>query len=257
MYSVRRNPREPEAGVSSSRTSTRSLSDKAYRNIKEEILTGLLRPGEIVAANQLADVYRMSRTPIHEALKLLASEGLVQVIPRVGYAISSVTVSDVQEIFQLRLTLESLALELALNRVTETDLEAFERMQEKTDKAAQSIRRGDARFLRRSIEAHRDFHTMVAALSGNRRLVEMIRGLLDESQRIMLLDPNTRDQIDFMSSPEHRQVLEALANRDREAAREAMIGHIRRAQERILSSMLPQHIDAPLSEAVAATLASP
>lgn len=236
--------------MSSTRSSTRSLSDKAYRNIKEQILTGILRPGEIVAANQLADVYRMSRTPIHEALKLLASEGLVQVIPRVGYAISSVSVNDVQEIFQLRLTLESLALELALNRVTDSDVAAFERMQEETKKAAQSIPRNHAKFLRRSIEAHRDFHTMVAALSGNRRLVEMIRGLMDESQRIMLLDPNTRDEIDFMSSPEHRQVLEALARRDRDAAREAMIGHIRRAQERILNSMLPQHVEAPLPDAV-------
>ncbi|MDQ4145816.1 MAG: GntR family transcriptional regulator [Actinomycetota bacterium] len=237
--------------MTSTRNVRRSLSDKAYLNIKDEILTGRLRPGEIVAANQLADVYRMSRTPIHEALKLLASEGLVQVIPRVGYVISSISVTDVQEIFQLRVTLEALALELALQRVTDKDIEAFERIQAATKKAARSIPRSDPQFVRRSIEANRDFHARVADLSGNRRLADMIRGLLDESQRIMLLDPNTRKGIDFMSSPQHREVVDALARRDRDAAREAMIGHIRLAQERILASMLPQAAPDVLPEALA------
>lgn len=221
-----------------------SLAQKAYQEIKEQILTCQLRPGRMLLANQLAESLRMSRTPVHEALKMLVSEGLLQVIPRVGYVISPVTVNDVQEIFQLRLTLESLAAELAARNATDDDFKAFRKMEERARNAPASISNEDPKSLRESLKENREFHLMVAGLSGNRRLVQIIDGMLDESQRLLTFDRRAH----LRMGGAHQKVLEALRNRDPEAARAAMRQHILATQKRIVDSLLPEDTLHPADE---------
>lgn len=223
--------------VKLSARSSRSLTQKAYRDIKEEILTGDLRPGDMVLTKQLAEKYGISRTPVHDALKMLCQEGLVEVISRVGYVISPMSVKDAQEIFDLRLALELLAVERAIDRVMPRDIEVFSEMEEKFRAMGQSLSTDDPDFLRRAIESHREFHLTLASLSGNRRLVDALGRLLDESERVQLLDPQSR-RINFMISPQHRRIVEALAAGDRQTARDALATHIREAQQRIMRSLL-------------------
>lgn len=221
----------------SRRQSSLPLADKAYREIKDLILTSALRPGELVAAHTLAARYGMSRSPVSQALTLLSQEGLVRAVPRVGYVIPSVSIADVQEIFQLRLHLEGLGAELAAAAATDAAIDRFASTDAEVREMAASLAVDDPAIVRLSIETHASFHLMVAGLSGNSRLVGYIRGLLDESQRIQSLDPRFRYHIGFLVGA-HRDVIDALRSRDPNSAREAMQKHIRQSQERILRSLL-------------------
>ena len=216
---------------------TRSLAQKAYRQLKEDILTAKLRPGEMILGTKLAQKYRMSRTPVHEALKLLCTEGLVAVIPRVGYVVTELTVADVQEVFQLRLAAETLAAELAVDHVSASDIEAFERLQRSIQTRGRSLAKDPAAHRRFAIDANTEFHLTVARLSGNRRLVELIASLLDESRRTLLLDPMVTGYVNLPTN-DHSEVVEALARRDRKGAREAMARHMREGQRRIVEMLL-------------------
>jgi len=101
---------------------TSSLSAVAYHHLKAEIIGCSLLPGTILAAQQIAERLQMSRTPVHEALKALSRDGLVRVVPRVGYIVTPVAASDIDEIFALRLSVEGLGAALAAERITEGHL---------------------------------------------------------------------------------------------------------------------------------------
>jgi DNA-binding GntR family transcriptional regulator len=222
-------------GRSTGRGVAQSLARSAYERIKRDVLACELRPGDIVAGARLARRYGVSRTPVHEALKMLCSEGLLRVIPRVGYVVSQVTVADVREVFQLRLTLELLAAELAASRATAADLARFATIENKARGPGEETTRIEYRLA--AADANRDFHIAIAALSGNRRLPHMIQLLLDESQRILLLDPRFSDEGQVMSQ-EHAAVVAALGARDPQAARAALGHHIRGAQRRVIDRLL-------------------
>ena len=86
-----------------------SLAGQVYEAIKKDIISCALRPGQQIAQQQLAERYGAGITPVREALPKLTREGLVLTIPRFGYLVTTITISDVAEIFELRAILESAA----------------------------------------------------------------------------------------------------------------------------------------------------
>ena len=82
------------------------VRERLYQEIKRDILSGVFRMGDRLPVEALAAQHRVSKTPVREALSSLEHEGLVQIVPRVGYFVAQLTVQDVQELFQLRLILE-------------------------------------------------------------------------------------------------------------------------------------------------------
>lgn len=236
-------PRGRSSPLAGRPASSPLLTERAYEEIKAQILSGELRPGDMVAGNKFAQILGMSRTPVHDALALLVKEGLLRGIPRVGYVVTSLSLEDMQEIFQLRLTLETLAVELALRRPSPGPFEPFQEMEAKVQRVAQQMDPEDPRFLATALQANRDFHVMVASLSGNRRLVDTIASLIDDSQRMLPLDSRIAAQINFMSSKQHRAIHDAMKAGDRNAAREAVALHVRGAQERIAAAWMAPPID--------------
>lgn len=219
------------------------LALRAYLWIKKQILTFQLEPGSMVMAQQLARELGMSPTPVHEALKLLCAERLVQVIPRTGYVISPVTVADVQEMFQLRLVLEPLAADLGLRRASDRDLTAFREdvYRQRFPGDGPPLAAGDPELLHRMSEAHDEFHLAVARLSGQSRLVGIIHDLLDQGRRMFLIsaaalppDPGADPTVPHGA---HRRIAEAILARDREAAVEAVADHVRASHRRVVESL--------------------
>ncbi len=217
---------------------SRSLAQRAYRLLREEILNCRLRPGEMVLGTRLATKYRMSRTPVHEALKLLCNDGLVRVIPRVGYVVTEIGAADVQHVFQVRFALETLGAELAAERVTPADIEAFKRHQKEVRVQGAALRNDPVAYRRYAIDANREFHVMLASLSGNQRLETLVAGLLDESRRALLMDPAIKNYVDLSPPNDHNEVVAMLAAGDRQGAREAMARHMREGQKRIVNMLL-------------------
>lgn len=221
----------------------RTLAQDAADRLRSEILTCRLRPGTLISANHLAPEFGISRTPMNEALKLLVAEGLVVVIPRVGYTVTPLTIGDVQEIFEMRLALEPLAAGMAARRATDLQLQALARMWPASPRPlhapAQPPSIEDAGVLDLMAEWHDRFHLEIARLSGNRRLAETIRGLLDGSRRMLAIYQRRLVQdVAAASRPSfHQAIAAAVVARDREEAVAAMAAHNRQARQDIIAAL--------------------
>src|SRR3954447_841086 len=119
-----------------------SLREQAYTAIKAQILDSHYTPGSMVSETQLADDLNISRTPIREALRQLAINGLVEILPKRGIMISRLTLQDVLEVYQLREQLECFATRLASLRIAAADAAGF---RTDHDRALSSLGRGRLR----------------------------------------------------------------------------------------------------------------
>jgi DNA-binding GntR family transcriptional regulator len=201
-----------------------SRAQAVHHQLKADIVACRLLPGTMVAAAPLAERFGVSRTPVHEALKALCQEGLLRVLPRVGYVVTPVTVHDIDEIFDLRLSLEALGAERAAERVSDKDVE---NLRAQHAGALENAGRGsmdDPAYLDSLMAGNREFHTAVAALSGNHRLAHIVGGLLDEGQRVYFLYFRTGRRPP--PGDAHEDIISALAARDPALARDAMTAHI-------------------------------
>jgi len=207
-----------------------SLSDKAYETIKADILTCALEPGQQIAQQQLVERYQLGTTPIREALQRLAQEGLVQPIPRFGYTVSYVTLSDVHEVYELRLVLEPSAARLAAMRGTEAQLDRI------AQAAGLTYIEEDGRRVP-DFSAHNvDFHLSIAVAAGNRRLLDSISRVLDEMTRIFHLGLDLRESAGEMQE-EHLALVKALYDGDPDRAEHLMHSQIARSKERVLEAL--------------------
>lgn len=209
----------------------RSLARRAYEALKQDILTCALRPGAQIFEGELAARYGMSKTPVREALNLLGQEGLVQVLPRRGYLVAPVTLRDVQEVYQLRLLLETAAAELAAEHITEEQLRRLKALV--AVRYTYRDRASYGRFLR----ANREFHVAVAEASGNRRLAAFVGKLLEDMERILHLGLDLRDSADEMAA-EHAELVDALLRGDGALARQVVTAQLQSSRKRVLEALV-------------------
>jgi DNA-binding GntR family transcriptional regulator len=198
------------------------LADAAYRQIKAAILSCRLAPGTMLGSAQLGASLGMSRTPVQEALKALTLEGLLIAAPRAGYRVTPVTVRDIEEIFDLRRTLEVHGVGLAAKSAATRDVQILRAQHRHAEEHCAKGALGDPEYLQTVILNNRDFHVSIAAMSGNARLAKTVGALLDEGQRFYYL---------YFQAPKprwdpHALIIDALAARDPQAARQAMAAHI-------------------------------
>lgn len=207
-----------------------SLKEQVYRQIKNDIITGILEPGQQLAVDALANKYQVSKTPVREALSTLQQEGLVEIVARVGYFVSQVTVKDIQDIFALRLIIEGASAEMAAQSITEEELLYLEGMH-------CTYVSGDIDSYRQFLKENREFHCTVALATRNKWLAEEVGRLLDQMQRLLFLRLDLRDRADEMVE-EHRQLVAALRRRDGALARKTMMDAIENAREAVLEAIM-------------------
>jgi len=200
-----------------------SKKDGVYQLIKEDILKGVIKSGEVLKEGQLARQYQVSKTPVREALCILAFENLVQVLPRTGYLVKAITVKDVLETFQLRLLLEEEAVGLAVKYITEDEIREMEKLLDYS-----------SLVLEQGMSWNKRFHMIIAHACGNSRLERAIRQNYDEVDRIVLLDPYL---LGLDGTNEHEYIVKALREHDPESARVCMRAHIEKVRERVLGRL--------------------
>ena len=205
------------------RTMRISLSLQAYEQIKTDILTCALHPGQQIAQNQLSEKYQVGVTPVREALQRLTQEGYVQPIPRFGYIVAPITLSDVHQIFELRAIVEPAAARLAATRCSDDQLEQIRRVADKTYNYTE--RETYLQYL----SYNTDFHVTVALAGGNRRLAETIAKLLEELARVFHMGLERHDLTIEMAQA-HMPLIEALTDRDPDRAEAIMKSQIARSR---------------------------
>jgi DNA-binding GntR family transcriptional regulator len=208
----------------------KSLADKAYDLIKAEIVTCALEPGRQIAQPQLVERYGVSMTPIREALQRLAQEGFLQPIPRFGYIVSPITLSDVREIYELRFIVEAAAARLAAVKASQEDLQRI------SQAADFSYIYGDPRSIPDFLARNAAFHRSIAVVAGNQRLVGIVSRLLDEMARIFYLGLDVQDMTEEVRR-EHAAIARALCDRDPDRAEQIVTAQIERSQERVLEAL--------------------
>lgn len=205
----------------------RSLSEDAYRSIKESILLNDLKPGQQLKEEELASELGISATPLREALAMLQREGFVNIIPYRGKFVTEVTPELVKDIYEVRRTLEGLATELATPHIPDEQLEELEVL---FDETSQRIAAGDYDLYFKSDSA---LHKTIVKHSQNKWLMRTLDATNDHVRRIRAISLALSGSHIHRSFDEHYAILSALKNRDRVKAREAMEEHVLKASERI------------------------
>ncbi len=157
------------------------------RRLRDAILAGELLPGTPLRAEELAQRWSVSPTPVREALQRLAGVGLVELRPQRGAVVAEASVRDVEEVYELRLLLEPVALRESLER-SDAALVADVDASYRAYAAAFSVRDPDAHAdIGAMVDAHRAFHAALLGRCPNQRLLETVAALAEHSQRFQVL----------------------------------------------------------------------
>ena len=182
-------------------------------SVRTAILSGVLGPGARLRQEELAEVFGTSRIPVREALRALEYEGLVTSEPHRGFTVTSLDADDVQEVYDLRILLESEAVRIALPLLTDEDLEDLERLFAEMQSAESPDQQ---------LAARERFYLRLYSVTGRPRLVGLIMRLRQEVARVL------RWATIVHSSSIHEHFFEAVRVGDVERATAHLAGHYRR-----------------------------
>ena len=196
-----------------------SLSEQAYAAIKQRIITLRFGPGTYLNVAAIAELLGIGRTPVHQAVRRLAHEGMIEIMPRKGMIVKPVSLHDVMAIAEVRLVNEPYCVRLAAENAQRQDITALERILRRAGRAAKA---GDTEAM---MLADRDFHCAISGIAGNQILAEILRNLHERSLRfwfISLHQSSHQQEVDR----EHASILRAIKDHDADAAEQAMRRHI-------------------------------
>lgn len=220
-----------------------NLSTQAADFLRSEILCCRMRPGAAVSEAMITDRFNLGRAPVRAALARLSDEGLVKALPRRGWVVSTVTIRDIHEVFDLRLILEPEASRRAAGQPEDTvRLNALDAV------CAQGYRPDEPESALAFLKANKAFHVAVAGFSGNDRLARQIDRLIDESTRMLVLGLSCRDRSGEMAH-EHRLLIEALMAGEGNRAAEIMREQVAASRDMVLSALTSPSSPLPVFEA--------
>ncbi|MBS3784328.1 MAG: GntR family transcriptional regulator [Anaerolineae bacterium] len=201
------------------------LSEKAYRLIKEKVVTLELPPSAVIDEHILMQELDLGRTPIREALQRLDSEGLVNIVPRRGTFVNDISVTDLQKIFELRIVLEGFCARLAAQRITNEQLKRMESVLQDLEQ----LQDGDPQAL---MSIDKRFHRLLYASADNEFMADILNRLYDLSLRLWHLVLNRLDEVRH-SIEQHGDVYRALKEGEGDRAEAIIQKHIVEFQQGI------------------------
>ncbi len=206
------------------------LREVVCEALREAIRNGVLQPGERLMEIQLAEELGVSRTPVREAVRKLELEGYVIMMPRRGTYVADLSIRDINEVFEIRTSLESLASGLAAERITEEELERLQRL---LVSIGTHIASGD---MEKIVATDTEFHELLYQASRNQRLIGIISNLREQLTRFRTTSMSFPGRL-AATLEEHREIVEAIAQGDVKAARKTAERHMERSEQTLLASM--------------------
>lgn len=176
---------------------------------------------------QIAEELGVSRTPVREAIRKLELEGYVIMLPRRGTYVANLSIKDINEVYEIRASIDALAAGLAAERITDDELEQMERMLVAT---VEAFDKGD---MDRVVEYDTKFHDVLYCASRNARLVGIINNLREQLTRfrsISMAYPGRMKK----TMEEHGRMVEAIAQRDVELAQQLARQHMENSEQALL-----------------------
>jgi len=206
-----------------------SVRRQVYTALKADILGGTWDMGQRLSESQLIARYGTSRTPLREALTVLEREGLIEVVPRVGYVTSRMTAKDVLDIFELRILIEATTARKAATMISEAALDELDRL-------CSPYRPGDRQSYHTHLTENLQFHRTIAEAAGNPRMLHVLTQLLEHMFRLIVLRLDRSSGSDVLG--EHQQIAAALRRRDPDLARDLMVRHLTVARQATIDAIM-------------------
>lgn len=206
------------------------LRDVVFNTLRQAILKGEMEPGERLMEITLANKLGVSRTPIREAIRKLELEGLVHMIPRKGAVVASISEKDMRDVLEVRITLEELAVKLAIKNMTEEDIAMLKKAGQAFENAVIS------HDIVNIVEADVAFHDIIYNKTENNRLIQIISNLREQMYRYRLEYVKDARTHSILIS-EHNDIIACLAKKDVEAAKEAVREHITNQERGIVRAI--------------------
>lgn len=206
------------------------LREVVCETLRDAVRRGILQPGERLMEIQLAEDLGVSRTPVREAIRKLEMEGYVIMMPRRGTYVADLSIRDINEVFEIRTSLESLASGLAAERINEEELEKLQRL---LVEIGAYIKSGDMESI---VRTDTEFHDLLYQASRNSRLVGIISNLREQLTRFRTTSMSFPGRLKA-TLEEHRKIVEAIAQGDEKAARKAAEHHMEKSEQTLLASM--------------------
>lgn len=212
--------------MNASRIAPIALYQEVAERLRQRIFSHELPPGTWVDEQALAEHYGISRTPLREALKVLASEGLVTLKPRRGCYVTEISERDLDEVFSVMALLEGECARILVDRATDRQLDHLKAIHAELERAAA------ARDIEGFFEANQSFHRAIQEFADNHWLmhvIEDLRKVIKLSRHHSLFSEGRLEQ----SLAEHRAILHALMARDADTAETLMRTHIRSGRDAV------------------------
>ena len=170
------------------------LREVVFMTLRRQILRGELKPGERLMEISLANKLGVSRTPIREAIRMLEHEGLVVMVPRRGAHVAEITRQELNDVLEIRKTLEVLAIQRACANMTDRDIR---QLREAEEAFAILVERKDADITALG-EADEHFHDIIYQGTNNRRLIQILNNLREQMYRF---------RVEYLKDIDIRQML--------------------------------------------------
>jgi DNA-binding GntR family transcriptional regulator len=202
----------------------RPLYEDVAERLREQIFSHELAPGSWLDEQSLAIAFGISRTPMREAIKVLASEGLVTTKMNKGAYVTEVDRGDLEQIFTVLSLLEGQAAKETAIKASEAQLTQLDNLHHRLEKAAAD------RDTEQFFEINVKFHELIQEIAGNK----WMNGVIEDLRKVLKLqrrDSLTRSGRLLSSLVEHREILQAILKRDPLAADLAMRKHLTRGLE--------------------------
>jgi len=205
-----------------------TLSDQAYFIIKDAIISGVLKPGEVLITEKLGEKLNISRTPIKSALTRLQYEKILLLNASNNFVVVDITQLDIENITQVRIKVEVLAVELLENKITQEQIQILKDIIEKYNIAIKNTSFSEM------LECEYEFHNSLAEFSDNKFLIDTVRNA-NNLVKVYLMLSGTYEKYCSNANLEHQQIVDYIINKKFEKAKEAMASHIGNLNNRILN----------------------
>lgn len=208
--------------------------ENAYRAIREGILDGTFPGSSHITARQLAEATGLSRTPVREAMRRLEAEGMITLIPHRGAFVASWTEDEIEQIYELRVLLESFAAQVAAQRVNEEQRAELRDLADQMNVLVEQ-RPVDVDAI---AEVNDRFHKCVLEACGNPRLRDLLGAITETPLQLSTFRRYSLEEL-RRSAAQHSELVTALSKGDPDWARSVMTSHIRSARYALLKDSSP------------------
>jgi len=208
-------------------------ADRAYQMLRRDIVTGALGPGLRLGEVDLAEQYGLSRTPIRESLRRLASEGLVEVLPHRGARVVDWAGVDLGELYGLRARVEGYAARSAATRIRDEEIDRLSTLCDDMERITRDGNPGDPQTVEGIAELNSQLHGSVADVAGNYYL-DSVRNIVVVAGLVLRGLRNYTSEDLQRSNNHHRDLLAAFRARDPDWAEAVMLSHMHAAKVRVL-----------------------